>query len=305
MKLTPLRLLFAMSVFVLCSNGFGSPKSATHGAISEGWVTTSGGLRIHYLESGDASSTRALVLITGWRLPAYLWNEQLNTFSRSMRVLAIDPRSQGESTKTPEGNTPESRAKDLHDVLGKLKISRYVLVGWSQGVQDLAAYIQQFGMGSISGVVLVDSPIYAGPAEIELHRESSELTLKRMTTDVDYPRESMEGMVHYIFLQPHPDLDLEKIVNSTLQTPTATAVAMLVADYFGVDRRPALSKIDKPTLVVTPAASPDFKAEKEMAAMIRGAQFLVVPGSGHAVMIDQPEKFDQALQQFLQTKVRW
>lgn len=306
MSATKIRLLVVLAAFLLCGTAFGATKPAVSAAsIKDGYATTSDGIRIHYLQSGDVTSSRALVLIPGWRLPAYLWNEQLEKFSQSMRVLAIDPRSEGESTKTPDGNTPEFRARDLHDVLADLKISRYVLVGWSQGVQDVASYLQQFGTDSIAGVVIVDSPVYAGPKEIEIHKESSELTLSRMTTDVNYPRESMEGMVHYFFLQPHPGLDMEKIVNSTLQTPTATAIAMLMSDYFGVDRRPALAKINKPTLVITPAASPDFEAEKEMAATISGAQFVVVQGSGHAVMMDQPEKFDEALQKFLESITQW
>ncbi len=49
-----------------------------------------------------------------------------------------------------------------------------VLVGWSQGVQDVAAYVEQFGTDSIAGFVLVDSPLSSGPAEIKLHPESSE-----------------------------------------------------------------------------------------------------------------------------------
>ncbi|MGH9598599.1 MAG: alpha/beta fold hydrolase [Terracidiphilus sp.] len=160
-------------------------------------------------------------------------------------------------------------------------------------------------MGSIAGVVIVDSPVFAGPKEIELHTKSSEGILSRMTLFTNYPRESMERMVHSFFLQPHPHLDMDKIVNTTLQTPTATAIAMLMSDYFGVDRRPALAKINKPTPVIAPAASPYLEEEKEMTAKIRGAQFLVVEGSGHAVMIDQPEKFDEALAGFLKSKVKW
>lgn len=302
MSVTKARWLLALGVFLLCGGALGWAKAASAPAsIREGYARTSDGIRIHYLESGDASSPRALVLITGWRLPAYLWNEQLERFSAATRVLATDPRSEGQSTKTPDGNTPEFRARDLHDVLAQLKISRYVLVAWSQGVQDLAAYIQQFGMDSIAGVVIVDSPVFAGPAEIELHKESSEGTLSRMTLFVNYPRESMEGMVHSFFLQPHAGLDMERIVNSTLETPTSTAIAMLMSDYFGVDRRPALAKINKPTLVMAPAASPYFEREEEMAASIPGAQFLVVKGSGHAVMIDQQQKFDEALEGFLKS----
>lgn len=297
-----LRQLLTINLCLLASTAFGSPRwGAPATPITEGYATTTDGIRIHYLVSGDPASPRALVFITGWRLPAYLWNEQLDRFSRGMRVLAIDPRSEGESTKTPDGNTPEYRARDLRDVLSRLKISRCVLVGWSQGVQDLAAYIQQFGTASIDGVVMVDSPVFAGPAEIELYPKSSQETLSRLTVFANYPRESMEGMVHSFFLHPHTGLDMEKLVNTTLQTPTATAIAMLMSDYFGVDRRPALASINKPTLIIAPAGSPYFESEKEMAAKIPGAQFVVVEDSGHAVMIDQQARFDGLLQKFLES----
>jgi hypothetical protein len=81
-------------------------------AITEGCASTASGVRIHYLQSGDTSSRRAPILIPDWRLPAYLWKEQLMKFAPVARVFAIDPRSQGPSTKTADGNTPETRASD-------------------------------------------------------------------------------------------------------------------------------------------------------------------------------------------------
>jgi non-heme chloroperoxidase len=303
MHSSTIRVSSGVVLFLLCGMGFTSRTLAV--PINESYATTNDGIRIHYLESGDINSPRVLVLIPGWRLPAYLWNEQLQKFSHGMRVIAIDPRSQGPSTKTPDGDTPEFRARDLHDILADLKVARCIIVGWSQGVQDVAAYIQQFGTDSLAGIVLVDSPVYAGPEEIEIHKQFSEGVLSRLNGYVTEPREYCEGMVRSIFMQPHPDLDMQKIVNSTLQTPPAIAVAMLTADFFGVDRRPALGKINKPTLFIAAAASPELDWEKETATKIAGAQFLAIHGAAHAVMVDQPEKFDDALENFLQSKVQW
>src|SRR5438445_176423 len=95
------------------------------------YVTTQPGIRIHYLEAGSSTSLPALILIPGWRMPAFLWNEQIQGFSKITRVIAIDPRSQGVSTKTRDGNTPESRAVDLHGLLRELQVHKCVLVGWS------------------------------------------------------------------------------------------------------------------------------------------------------------------------------
>lgn len=270
-------------------------------SIRDGYATVESGLRIHYLEAGSGSSLPALVLIPGWRLPAFLWNEQLERFSKLTRVIAIDPRSQGESTKTTDGNTPESRARDLDGILRELHVSRCVLVGWSQGAQDVAAYVQQFGIEKLAGVVFVDSPVSFGPAEIDSHKEFARIILSGVSIYAAHPAEYSDGMVKSLFKKPHPDLDMANIVKSTMQTPTDTGIAMLVSDIFGVDRRPALAKLNKPALLIASSASPLLDVQKEMATMIPGSRLVIVEGAGHAVFIDDPEKFDQALGAFLRS----
>lgn len=76
---------------------------------------------------------------------------------------------------------------------------------------------------------------------------------------------------------------------------------MLVADIFGVDRRPVLAKLNKPTLVLASSVSPLLDMQKEMAATIPGSKFAVVEGAGHAVFVDEPQKFDEILGAFLQS----
>jgi non-heme chloroperoxidase len=274
-------------------------------AITEGSARTSSGVKIHYLQSGDATSTRALILIPGWRLPAYLWKEQLTKFAPATRVIAIDPRSQGPSTTAFEGNTPESRASDLHDILAQLKISKVVLVGWSQGAQDVSAYLQQFGDSSVAGIVLVDSPVSAGADELDIHKEFSKVMISTMSLYANHPAEFSQGMVQSLFKKSHPDLDLAKIAKDTRQTPTDVGVAMLVADIFGADRRPALAKFTKPALVIASAESRLLDIQQEMQKTIPNSKMVVVPDANHAVFVDAPEIFDAALKSFLDSLPAW
>jgi microsomal epoxide hydrolase len=292
-------LLALLLLGLLARTSVAQPRPAAD--IKTGYTTTDSGIRIHYLEAGSGSSLPALILIPGWRLPAFLWTEQLENFSKVTRVIAIDPRSQGESSKTSDGNTPESRAKDLHDVLNNLHVSRYVLVGWSQGAQDVSAYLQQFESAAVAGVVFVDSLVSFGPAEIDSHKEAARFTLSALSLYVNHPAQYSEGFVKSIFNKPHPDLDFTRIVNSTLQTPTDTGVAMLVSDIFGADRRPPLAKLSKPALVIASSASPFLEAQKALAATIPRSKLVIVEGAGHAVFIDEPEKFDEALGTFLRS----
>ncbi len=268
-------------------------------SVKDAYFVTKNSTKIHYLDSGKNTSAPALVLIPGWRLPAGIWEAQIQYFSKSRRVIAIDSRSQGDSTKTTEGNTPEVRAADLQELMTKLGLTQVVLVGWSQGAQDVAAYVGQFGEGKLAGLVLVDSPVSAGPAEVELRPEFIKQELGMIATFAAHPKEYSEGMAAAIFKKPHDAGFIERLVKDMMKTPTSTAQAMLMMDMFAIDRRPILDKISKPTLIVAAADSPLFEAEKEMGTHIANSKFVSMEGVGHALFVDDPVKFNEVLEQFL------
>ena len=165
----------------------------------------------------------------------------------------------------------------------------------------MAAYVRQYGPDSVAGIVFVDSPVSAGAAEVVIRPQFAQVILSQIAVYAAHPKEFTEGMVGSILLKPHPELDMQAVVTAALRTSTKTGIAMLVTDIFGVDRRPVLSTINKPTLVIASAASPLLAAQREMAAAVAGAKVIVVEGAGHAVFIDQPQQFDEALDAFLRT----
>jgi non-heme chloroperoxidase len=289
---------FILSIITL---GLGTLATAESRAASvkDAYFVTKDSTKIHYLDSGQNTGAAALVLIPGWRLPASIWQAQIQHFANSRRVIAIDPRSQGDSIKTTEGNTPEVRAADLHELITKLDLTQVVLVGWSQGAQDVAAYIGQFGEEKLAGLVLVDSPVSAGPAEVELRPEFVKKELGMIAIFAAHPKEYSEGMAAAIFKKPHDAAFIDRLVTDMMKTPASTAQAMLVMDMFAVDRRPILEKISKPTLIVAAADSPLFEAEKEMGAHIANSKFVSMEGVGHALFVDAPAKFNEVLEQFL------
>ncbi|MBE1158779.1 alpha/beta fold hydrolase [Dyella acidiphila] len=264
----------------------------------DGYFTTDDGARIHYLHAGTGSAP-ALVLIPGWTLTASLWSEQLQRFCKDREVIAIDSRSQGASSIMLSGNTPERRAQDLHALMMSLHIDRFVLVGWSQGAQDVAAYIQQFGTHALAGVAFVDSPVSAGINELDLRKAFSKAILSGLSTYAREPADYSAGMVRSIFRRPLPQAQLDAVIALAQHTPPAVGAAMLEADIFGADRRPALQHIDRPAWVIASGNSPLLDAQKDMAKAIRGAHLVVVPNVGHAVFVDDPPSFDQALGQLL------
>ena len=263
----------------------------------QGFVTVADGVRIHYVDGGAARGP-TLLFIPGWTMDASVWREQMQHFAPSHRVIAIDPRSQGESTKTPDGDTPEQRARDLATLIGRLKLDHIVLVGWSQGVQDVAAYVAQSGTAKFDGIVLVDAAVSSGPGIAQLHPQFAKTVLGNMAIYATHPRDYLQGMMQAIFRKPLSAGEMKRMVAGSLRTPTSTGIAMLTMDMFAVDRRPALAKFDKPTLIVAADSSFELADQQAEGERIPHAQVVVVRNAGHAVFHDQPQAFDDALAKF-------
>ncbi len=275
-------------------------SAAARATVRDSYVTLDDGTRIRYLEAGTGTDAPSLVFIPGFLMPAMIWKAQLDAFAAHGRTIAIDPRSQGESAKTADGNTPEVRAQDLHELLGRLGLSNVVLIAWSQGVQDAAAYVEQFGSECVAGFVLVDAPPSAGPARLEIDPQGSKALLGRLALLAARPHEYISGMMARVAKKPLPESERQFWVESALKTPTSTAIAMLVSDLLTVDRRPALRKFDKPTLVVASSASSELALQQEVAQTIRDAEFLSIEDAGHAVFVDQSATFNRAVAAFIQ-----
>jgi non-heme chloroperoxidase len=137
MSILRLKLVLVCVIAVICLGRM--PACAESNTGSSRMVEVAKGVSLRVIEAGKPGDQPALVFIPGWSTGADIWHRQINSFAETQRVIAFDPRSQGESTKTTSGNTPENRAGDLDVLLERLGVRRPVLIGWSQGVQDIAA----------------------------------------------------------------------------------------------------------------------------------------------------------------------
>lgn len=290
-------LLSRIAVLALSSLSLSVAQAAS--APRDLFVDVSPNVQIHVRVAGAGNAKHPLVFIPGWRLTAAIWKQQVETFSKERRVIVLDPRSQGDSTKTGEGDTPEQRARDLAAVLKRLKAGTIVLVGWSQGVQDVAAYVEQFGTQSLAGIVLVDSTVSHGASAIAQSPGFAAQQLGLFALYADDPKSYTRGMMRAIIRRSLPQPEFDTLVADALKTPTAIGEAMLVADLFGVDRSPALAKFDRPTLVIASGFSQELDAEKAMASALPQGQIEVMRDAGHAVFVDRPERFDGLLTTFL------
>jgi pimeloyl-ACP methyl ester carboxylesterase len=257
------------------------------------------GVSLRVIEAGKPDAQPVLVFIPGWSTAADVWRRQIETFAKTNRVIAFDPRSEGESTKTTSGNTPETRAQDLHAMLERVGVRRPVLIGWSQGVQDIAAYVERYGTKDLAGILLVDAAVSDGADGMAARPQETAEQFKMFAVYQAHQKEYLEGMMHAIISKPQSGGLIEQLVSIGMKTPTDVGVGMLVADMFGVNRTPALKKMECPTLIIASAKSFELSHQQAGADQIPHARFEKVEDAAHAVFIDQPDRFNELVKSFV------
>jgi microsomal epoxide hydrolase len=261
-------------------------------ATKSGFFKTSDGVRIHYLEAG---SGRPIVFIPGWTMPAWIWQKQIDEFSKNYHVIAVDPRSQGESDKPPYGHLPETRARDYKELVDQLGLKHPVLVGWSMACGELVKYAEQFGTDNTAGLVLVDGLLTDHPSPemfVALSGWMNQLQLDR--------QKQADGFVRTMYKKPQSDDYLNRVIDASAQVPADTAVILIYNMIAVKDFSPGLARMNRPVLFTyqpETQQTADFLKSK-LGDKLRLERF---EGDGHALFVDDPEKFNHVLEEFLQS----
>lgn len=291
-----MRVIPAVAAILVLATG--SPGWSASGPV-ETRVAVAPGIVLRSIEAGKSEGRPPIVFIPGWSAGADIWSDQLKRFAGKYRVMAFDPRSQGDSTKTMRVNTPEQRAIDLHVLLARRHFDRPVLVGWSQAAQDIAAYVSKYGTDNLAGIVLVDAAISDGAKGIAERPEQTAFQFRLFGSYLSDQEAYLRGMFGAIISKPQPPGAVDRAIAVAMKTPPSVGMAMLVADMFTLDRRAALAKMDCPVLIIAAASSPELDRQKAEAKAIQNARFVQIDDSAHAVFLDQPDRFASELSAFL------
>jgi microsomal epoxide hydrolase len=252
------------------------------------FFTTSDDVRLHYLEAGNGP---AIVLIPGWTMPAEIWEPQLRGLADEFRVIALDPRSQGASDKATDGHYPERRAQDIYELLQHLQLEHVVLVGWSLGVPEVLTYTQGHGTKALRAVVLVDGFIGADPDPSAPNPLVPSLLAMQRDRE-GYTKAFVRGM----YRKPQPETYLNWIAEASLRTPTNTAFTLLANLMLTEgDWRPNLQRVDRPVLYVV---TPSLQSQAEMVRALLPEARVEVFEAGHALFVDEAERFNALLRDF-------
>lgn len=254
---------------------------------------TSDGVRLHYIEAGRGDKT--IVLIPGWLMPAAVFEKQFTDLSKSYRVLALDPRSQGLSEVTTLSHAPKRRIQDISEFLKAAKVRDFILAGWSLGVLESLDFVANYKPEGLRGLILIDNSVGEGrpPAG---RRSNFAQTMNDPVKREQYMRTFSQD----IYRKPPPPILAKAVLDSALQAAPNVAIQLLNQPYPRTYWSETLQKQQIPVLY---AIRPWLKEQGEALQKKRARDLITIEmfdKAGHALFVDEAESFNQAVLKFSQ-----
>jgi pimeloyl-ACP methyl ester carboxylesterase len=278
-------------------------------------VIADDGVALYTEVSGLAEAPVTLVFCHGYALSQEVWHYQRQDFAAEARLVFWDQRSHGRSGRSPQAHVSiDQLGADLAAVLAATVPpgGTAILIGHSMGgmtIMALAALQPELFGTMVAGVVLISTapadvdPVSWLPAPVRPAARLAAPTLLRGTAR-GRRAELIERFRHsagdLAFLSTKViafgDPDISPAAVDFLERTVRATPIDVIADFFLAlrdhDKRSALPVLGRvPVSVIIGAADrmiPQRQSE-ELAAAIPDATLVVVPGAGHAIILERPD----------------
>jgi pimeloyl-ACP methyl ester carboxylesterase len=252
-----------------------------------------GDVELHCEQQGSGAP---LLLIHGLGSSGLDWEHQVEHFRRSRRVITIDLRGHGQSSRPHGGYSIGLFARDVAGALRELGVDAADVVGVSLGGM-VAFQLAVDAPGLVKSLVIVNSGPYV-PAATFKQRMPLYIRLFYIRV-LGLPRMAA-AVAKRLFPAPGPEALQRLFVERVSANDKACYLASLKAIFAGWDLSARLPDIRCPTLVL--AADQDYTPvalKQAYVARMPHARLVVIPDSHHAVFMEKPREFNAALEAFL------
>ncbi len=164
---------------------------------------------------------------------------------------------------------------------------------------ELVKYAEQFGTDNVASFVLVDGYLTDKPSDLFAPISGWMNFLQQ-----DRQKQA-DGFVRSMFKKPQPEDYVKRIIETSIQVPADTAVLLIYNMVAVKDFSPGLAAMAamKTKTPVLFAYQPESQASADYLKLRLGDKLRLekFDGDGHALFVDDPEKFDHVLEDFLKT----
>lgn len=290
---------------LLAAMTFSQPASAqvTRTPASAGrpsYIEVEKNVRLHVTDLGNG---QPIVLIHGWPLNDAMYEYQYQYFAnKGFRVIGISLRGFGKSDRPYGKYDFDVFSDDLKVVFEKLNIQNAVLGGFSMGGAVVTHYMAKYNGAHVSKLAL-----FAAAAPSWKQREgfpygvSDEVAAGLIQNTIVNRQQVIED-----FGKAFPATEgalstgMAKWLESVSSDASPYATTQAIIALRDLDLRPALSKIKVPVAIFhgTKDKLCDFVFAEQLNKGIKNSYIVKFENSGHALFVEEMEKFNTELEKF-------
>ncbi|MBE7679909.1 alpha/beta fold hydrolase [Paenibacillus sp. P13VS] len=254
-----------------------------------------------YIE--DIGQGVPVIFLHGWPANHLMFEYQYTLLaSHGYRCIGMDIRGFGKSDAPWESYSYDRMADDLRAVIDELQLENAALVGFSMGGAIASRYMSRHNGHGIKRLLLVGAatPAFTRRPGMEYGMEPDEVTAQLIhATYENRPAMLNKFGLKFTKTKSNPGMLvwLESLCYQASHHGTIKAAASLRDE----DLREDLAAIQIPTVVFH--GQKDKIVEPELGELtsqsIAGSRIVRFEDSGHAMLFDEPEKFNEELLTFL------
>ena len=254
------------------------------------------GVNMNYELTGKG---KCVVLVHGFGDNMQMWYNQVPEFAKQYQVMTYDVRGFGLTEKTKGPYSIDLFAKDLYELLWALEISSVCVLGFSMGGRIALQFALTYPKMTI-GLILANSCVETFPRpEMAKHRKIMGSILRQGKI------KTISGTMTKGSFSPGFDKNnpaaFQRCMNIRIQNDPADYLEIMHAVDEALDAAVDLSRLECPVLVI--AGDGDALMGGSVAVYMTkaiGNARLKVLSTGHLSAIEDPEKFNRAVLNFME-----
>lgn len=243
---------------------------------------------------------KPVVLIAGFGGYQQIWKLQIEYLvNMGYQVVTYDHRSHGASQRTNQGLNIMRLITDLHELIEFLQLDKPLLIGHSMGASICYGFLTRYeNVAAIMGIdqtvkMLNDANWSYG--FMNINKDNYRVA----TATAANVHETLRG------IDPRIISDLNDAKNKNPFDRSSNLP--LLYDHVTKDWREALEKSGHPVMLVAAKDSPYYNSDfaKVMSDSCNNVTSAVVDNSGHDIMAEVPDQFNQLLRHFVLSNRRY
>ncbi|QHW33797.1 alpha/beta hydrolase [Paenibacillus rhizovicinus] len=246
-----------------------------------------------YVEDINPEGKKTILFIHGWPLNHNQYEYQYNVLPGvGFRCVGLDWRGFGESDRPYQGYHYDRLADDVRAVVDALQLKDVILVGHSTGGAIAIRYMSRHQGHGVSKLVLIDA---AAPDSVPKEVANT------FITDTLNDRPKMLRDVTDMFFFQYQSGPMTEWFSQLGLVAAGYSTAAIMAMLRDENVRNDLNKIHVPTLIVHGIHDKvvPFSQAEETHKLIPNSQLVPFEYSGHGTFIEEHDKLNQLLIQFI------